>query len=774
MLLYAAFSNQTQIRVTMRFLKRRLTVLYIGLFLTTGTVIAQDETQYEDGYTSRFCPQPLPVAKRPVVDAYLDIDEVFLKADTGDIVEEGVSVLTGSAEITRNEQQVKADVIEYDQKNHTADLGGDVNYWDHDIYLNSDEAFLTFDNDTGEFKNARYVLIESRGRGTAEEMEMQLGKRTYLQKLEHTICDLNDEFWKLTATDLTLDYENDQGTAKHAVLKIYNIPVFYTPYISFPLGKERKTGLLTPTYGKTNRYGYEVHTPYYWNIRPDMDATLTPRFLTRGGAAELAPGITLASVAAEYRYINKSGNGNISAEYFPEDNSRDGRHRAALNVRLNQRFLKSGNIHVNYNHVSDRFYLEDFGGQLSVASTRFVSQRADIRYSGDRWNTAVNVQNYQIVDQNISTTSRPYRQLPQILFNYDSKRENKHINYGLGSEAVYFYRGEDPAIRNNLNGMRLHLKPYISYPINTRAFFFTPLLRLDYTQYILQDTTQYERSINRTLPILSLDSGIFLEKEMNFFNTDFLHTLEPRLYYLYIPYRNQDDIPVFDTGSSYTSSYSSLFRENRFTGADRLGDANQLTFALTSRFVNRKTGKNLGTFRVGQTMYFSDRKVTLQNGVGADETFSTVFATLSSNIDRWYLHSNFEFDPNTSKNQIQKFQARATYKSVSNRIVNLAYYFRPNSEQSDFSFSWPLKNNWSIVGRWNYSISRSSALEMFGGVLYNGCCWGLRIAGRRFLSSNNKFENGIFVDLELKELAGLGKKAGTLIKQQIPGYQSEF
>ena len=729
-------------------------------------------------YTSLLCPISLGIPERPYVDAELAEGDTFMTADEADLIEHGISTLTGSAEITRDIQQVTADKIIYNEPKDTADLTGDVNYWDADLFLNSNDAFLKFDNGVGEFSSADYILKESRGRGKAEKLVLDIGTRTDMEKLEYTTCDPEDQFWNFSASSLTLDHEENYGKARNVILKIKDVPVFYTPYMSFPLSKERKSGFLAPSYGNTNRNGFEFRTPYYWNIKPNMDATLTPRLLTDSGVMAMG----------EFRYLYSRGSGSINAEYLPSDNRRSDKHRNFIDLELSQKFANTGDLFATYSRVSDKFYHEDFGSQLSATSTSFLEQRADVAYSGNNWNLLARVQNFQTVNRSIPTSSRPYKRLPQIKFNYNTPKKNNKLNYGLSSEAVYFDKGDNIVTTNgiqsntNVNGLRLNLDPHISFPMSSVATFLEPKLRLRFTQYALEKNALFNSSPNRILPIFSLNSGIFLERETNLFNTDYVHTFEPRLYYLFVPHDDQTDLPIFDTGQ-YTISFASLFYEDRFSNADRVGDANQLTLAVTSRLIT-EYGREIGDVSLGQTIYFRDRKVTLPGSSARDEATSSFIAAFNTSIIKnTHVSGNFQWNPNVS-NSTEKITFQTTYNPRPGKILNLSYrnvrnnevnIIGTNIEQSDISFHWPFQQNWSFVGRWNHSIREGRSLELFGGIEYESCCWAVKGVARRFLSNvRGEYDTGIFFQMELKGLAGIGKKTADFLRQNIPGYQSEF
>ena len=689
----------------MRLGLNKFIVIIVASVLSLGLTSGAFAEALGGDYTSLLCPASLGIPERPYVDAELEEDDTHMAADEADLIENGISTLIGNAEITRNTQQVRAETIKYNQTEDTADLSGNVNYWDADLFLDSNDAFLQFDNGIGEFSNADYILKESRGRGTAEKLVLDIGTRTDMEKLEYTTCDPDDKFWSFTASSLSLNHESNYGKARNVLLRIKDIPVFYTPYMSFPLSNERKSGFLAPSYGTTNRNGFEFRTPYYWNISPNMDATLTPRLLTDSGVMAMG----------EYRFLHKRGDGRINLEYLPSDNGRNDDDRNLFGLKLNQSFLSKGDISINYNRVSDKFYFEDFGSQLSTTSTRYLQQMGEISYRGNNWNILTRIQNYQTVDRSIAATSKPYKRLPQVAFKYDQPKENNQLRLGIDSEIVYFERDGDDALLNNVNGLRFDMSPYISFPMSTAATFLEPKLSLRYTQYALDDNSLFESSPNRVLPILSLDSGVFLERETTVFNTAYFQTLEPRLYYLYIPHDGQEDLPIFDTGL-YTFSFNSLFYSDRFNNPDRVGDANQITLAVTSKLINQNSGKSLGSLSFGQIFYFRDRKVTLPGLADRDDDTSSLIAAFDTNIiNDTRISADFQWNPYVS-NSTEKITFQARYNPAPNKVLNFSYRVVRSNEvnrvrgfdslgnsatdidQTDISFNWPLINNWSVVG----------------------------------------------------------------------------
>lgn len=730
-----------------------------------------------------LCPYSLDIPARPHVAESLASDDIYITADQADLIEEEVSVLEGNVEVTRGEQQVSAEKMTYNQQTEIAEMEGDLEFWDNAIYFRSEYGQVDFSKKEGNFNKSHYKIRENRARGIADSIyHNDAEKYSDLSHVTYTTCDPEDNFWKFSASEIHLDHIEERGSARNVVLRIKDFPVFYTPYISFPLSDKRKTGFLIPRIGNSTRSGFDIQTPFYINIAPHMDATIAPRLLTDRGMM----------LVGEYRYLMKNGFGELDAEYLPSDSNFNDEDRNLISFEHEHRYGKTGKIFLDYNRVSDKQYFEDFGNNLNVTSTRYLLQQARTTYSGRwnifNWNILGNLQNFQTVDRTLPATSRPYKRLPQFRFNARTPEQSHRLHFDLKSEIVYFDRDGIPLVpTSDVNGTRFDILPSLSYPMRTASTFLVPKLGVRYTQYALGDTgaNTFDDNPYRLLPIASLDSGMFFERETSIFGKEIVQTLEPRAFYLLVPGENQSDLPVFDT-NLFDFNFSSLFRENRFTGPDRLGDANQLTLGLTSRLLNFSTGRELGYLSLGSIIYFSDRNVILPDGIERDESSSPFVAEIGTSFFRdWNFMGNIQWDPHNSKTE--KLTGAVQYHPESDKLINLSYRMRDttnslsststqtNIEQTDVSLKWPLGQNWHIVGRWNYSLDARRSLDIFGGLEYESCCWGFRTIARRFLSDiDGDFETGIFFQVELKGLAGIGTKTTEFLEQNIRGYQSDF
>ena len=760
-------------------------VLWIPAF--AGMVAAQQAAA-----VGPYCPAAVyQVPDRPVVDVELETGDTYINADNIDEIEEGVLQLKGAVEMTTNDWQARAEEALYNEPANYIDLFDDVKFWDESLFLSGDTARInTEDNATATVTAADYYLPDNGAWGKADELFINPDVQTSGEKMSFTTCAQDNEgwfgesFWHITARKLTLNHETDRGAGRDIVLRIKNIPVFYSPYFTFPLSQERESGFLAPGVGRSGHGGFETRLPYYWNISPGMDATITPRYLSDSGVMGML----------EYRYLFERGTGEVTLEYLPGDSAFDDRDRSFISVKHSQKLLDRGQLYVDYNRASDQEYLEDFGSQLSISSTRYLPQRLDFRYRGNSWLLRTRLQNYQTVDPGVSVISKPYKKLPQVEFHYWPLSGNKKINLSLLSDFTYFDRTGETGVTVNVTGFRADLYPSISYPMRTNAAFLIPKVGVRYTQYNLTEQGSFSKSPNRTVPIVSVDSGVFLQRVLNLQTTDYLHTLEPRLFYLYIPYDDQSDLPIFDS-SVFNLDYNALFRENRFSGYDRIGDTNQLTLALASRLISQKTGKQTVSLKVAQSFYLKDQNVIKQImdtqgqlvdvGIVENDFMSPLIIEANANLyDDLRLRGQLYWDP--KDNLTRKMVVSVQYNPPGNKVINLAYRVRraetgqvrrlpTDIEQSDVSFSWPLTGNLNTVGRWNYAVAERRSLDLFFGVEYETCCFAIRAIGRRFLSHlEGDFNTGFFLQLQLKGLGSLGQRAAELLHNAIPGYQDSW
>lgn len=692
----------------------------------------------------------------------LEDDALRLSADQVHINElEGKSTFKGSVIMQRGEQILKTPEVSYDRNQDLLKADKHFTFWDQNIALSGTKIRLT-SQEKGEMENAAYWLLNYRARGYAEKVIKNSKELVKLTQTSYTTCDPGQEVWRLQARQLKLNNAKSEGIAHHVTLRLFNTPIFYTPYLSFPLSDKRKSGFLSPNLGSSDEAGLEFSIPYYLNLAPHYDATLTPRIMTRRGLL----------LQGEFRYLTTTAGGELEAEYIPHDQAFND-DRGSIAFRHNGLLSNRWATDININYASDSRYFEELGNNISVASVTHLEQRADLYYLGNGWMGLGRLQAYQTLDAN--PAARPYQRYPQLLFINTIPEKNRQFNFDWETELVRFER--DIAVVNAPIGTRIDIKPMFSYPWRTPGTFVVPKLSLRYTLYNLDNVTQeQENTPDRLLFTFSTDAGLFFERQMQWLKTDLLHTLEPRIFYRYTPYHDQNDIPIFDS-AEYDLSLGQLFRENIFMGTDRIDDGHQVSLALTSRLLGYQTGVEHLRAGIGQIFYFRDREVTLPGKPLETESSSSLVAELAGQLSSSIsLSSTYRWNPHESNTEQSLFRIR--YQPDHERILNLSYRLHDilKLEQTDFSFHWSLTPRWNALGRWNFSLPEEKTLETFFGLEYSSCCWALRAITRRYLNNIDGFGylNGFFLQFQLKGLGGVGKKADSFLEQRIPGYYDEF
>jgi LPS-assembly protein len=693
----------------------------------------------------------------PLRDVVLDNPETIqleagrFEAQMG---ENPTAVMSGGVLLRRDDKIAGAETARYDPDERALHLEGGVRYEDPDTYIISRSAEFGYDRGRIRFEGAEFSLGSSNARGAADELQINESGTLSLGGVEYTTCPPDAEDWLLRGKSIVLDTAEGVGTAKGMQLRFKGVPIIYLPYISFPIGEARKSGILTPEIGSSGRSGNEVSVPYYFNLAPNYDATVTPRLLTSRGV----------QLATEFRYLTEGNEGVIAADYLPDD---DTLGRSRHQVRFEHRTLweNGWRNRINLREVSDSQYFEDLGGSLSISSITHLDRHIRFDYHADRWSLFAQAQDFQTIDDTILPEDDPYRRLPQVLLN--GSWPVSVFQLGIDTELVNFDRD------TGVTGWRLNAAPSIAIPFERPGWFFKPAVAVDYTQYELSNTLPDEATNpSRTVPITSVDTGLVLERTMA--NSQRVQTLEPRVLYVNIPYRDQDGLPVFDTITPDINLVQ-LYRKNRFLGIDRIGDTEQISAGVTSRVLDVATGRELMTATIGQTRYFSDRDVVLPGEPASTFKTSDYVAQV-----RFLLFDNVNFDFGhqwgTGENGTTRSEARLQYRPAGNKILNLSYRFRRNSlEQGDLSWSWPLATSWNFVGRYNFSFRDSEALEQFFGLEYESCCWGLRLVSRRHISTRDGTRDSSFgLQLVLKGMTSVGTAADKLLERGILGYSADL
>lgn len=708
-----------------------------GILIGSGLVCAQwSDTTLAADIDWSSCPPPPGVFGAPPPAAPDKPGQTELSANEVVSQLNGISRFRGDVVVQRDTRIFRGDEGSYDDRSQEVTLTGNVVFQADALITQSDSARMNMENEQGEFSNVRFHFPEQHAFGSAEQLIVTDPKHSSLSGVRYTTCNPQQEDWVLSASEITLNEESNTGEAWQTVFRVKGVPIFYSPYLNFPLSG-RKSGLLAPHIGHSNTNGNLYTQPVYWNIAPNYDATITPRYMSERGLMGMG----------EFRFLTESTQGDIKADHLSDDKIY-GDDRSYLAINHRAKLAPGWSSNLIYRGASDSDYLDELALDENVRNASHLERSLKVNYSDTHWNFMARAQSYQAL-----TGAEPYQRLPQITLQGHSTPRPNQLQYLLDSEVVTFAHDSRTPV-----GTRLDLKPAISYPLQGAAWYLTPTAAVRHTEYRLDDYSAGEE-LTRSLPIFSLDSGLFFERETSINDQTMTHTLEPRLFYLHVPYEDQDDLPRFDTGIS-RPSFSQLFLDNRFTGADRQGDANQITAALTTRLLNDADGHELLRASIGRSYYLADRRVTLRPS-DADETveYSDIFAELEMEpIPRLRLGLDLRYD--TELDEERQLGGRVHYQPEQKKLVSLDYRFDKEREleQSDAVLYWQLMTKWQLLGHWRYDHENADDLEQMLGLEYESCCWAIRLVGRnRRDTVTEDFERDVLLTFSFKGLGSLGE-----------------
>lgn len=699
---------------------------------------------------------------------------------------------SGNVTLRRGDQFLGADNIEYRNETSTYVASGRVRYQDSGMRLVAERLEGDQEADTHRVDNVAYQLTERRGNGGAERIEMK-GAQGALYGSTYSTCPPDDRWWELRAERIDIDNDKGQGIARSATLRLGKVPVLYVPMFAFPTDNRRTTGLLYPSIGYSSRNGFDWRQPIYLNLAPHYDMTLEPRLMTRRGFL----------FGTEFRYRSDGGSGVFDIELLPSDRlARDGLQeeidegipeenrrkddRGMFRFNGRQNLNRHWQARTNLAWASDPRYIEDSSSNLNGRTNFSIKSDLGVYGRARTWDAGVMADFWQLGDYTRTDAILPFHRLPRAYVNWEDDFAGLFVA-GVSAEATRFQHADQ---RVRPGGSRLDINPWVSMPLEGAAWFITPTLAWRYTGYELEDAlaenigrtngTAPDTSPSRSLPIGTVDAGVYFDRSTLFRGERHLQTLEPRLFYVNTPYRDQSDLPLFDT-QAMSYSWGQLFRSNRFTGADRQADANQVTLALTTRLVNAETGREKLSASIGQIHYFEDSRVGLRrNSPVIPEGRSAWIADASYEInDRWSIGGTYHWNPATSQEDLASVRAR--YLVGDDGVVNLAYRYRRNAnnqqdllEQVDFSFLYPLSPSWSLVGRYYYSLLDRQMLEGIAGIQWDSCCMAARLVARRYVRNfQGDLNDAIQLEIEFKGLGSAGPETTSRLRRAILGYHRE-
>lgn len=812
------------------------------------------------------------------VDAALRADQIPIhaSADESELSLTGTSVLKGNVILQQPNQMVGSDLL-YINRDESSGHVDSVEAYGH-VYLRrpgelviGDHGFFNLSDKTGEMNQVLYrrslvntpdnieTLDDTQSKvggvnawGNATQFNQDAAGLITIQNGTYSTCPPLNHVWSVKASKITLDRDKGTGTATHARLYYKEMPIFYFPYMTFPIDSRRKSGFLLPNISHSSINGMDVTLPYYFNLAPNYDLTFTPEYMSERGI----------NLNEDFRYLNSNGNGDLHGAFLPDDRAfadfkkdqeqqydyglspdtpptfntltETGDNRYFVSWSDNRQYDAHWTSNLYLNYAGDDYYFQDFPSDPAQTTENQIHNIGDVAYRSDHWYFTTLMEGYQSLHPiNVTTVDNQYEKLPEVVLNANYPQAISDVDVAVNNQFDYFNESKTPGAEEDpVDGSRTITNPQLTLPLYSASGYLTPNVQLSATQYTLKNQLEGEDSdINRVLPIYDVDSGLFFDKDGEFHGHAYKQTLEPRLYYLYVPYRNQDDIPLFDT-TVEPFTYDQLFRTNRFTGTDRIGDTNQISYSLTSRILDPDSGVEKMHVSVGEIYYFEDRRVnidpslidtvTFYNSVPSNSTFSPIAGDASYRITQdWSLNGNLAYNPQSGGEQmatnpqnneadvlviprgVNNGSMALQYKHDNNHIVNVGYTFlrggdqlvdnngqltappdshENNLSQSDLSAVWPLSPQWKTFSRWNYNISQGHNQNVLGGLEYDTCCWAIRLVGAHAFNyldaaDNNspRYQDSIYLQFAFVGLGNVDtNNAAGLLRTGIPGYTDAF
>lgn len=613
--------------------------------------------------------------------------------------------------------------------------------------------------------------------GSAERIDFEGENKMRIFNGNYTTCQPDDPGWYVRSDELALDYDREVGEGRNSTVYFQNVPIFWTPWMSFSLNNQRKSGFLAPTVGSSTASGLSLSTPYYWNIAPHMDATIAPRLYSKRGL----------QLGGEFRYLDYNFASNVRGEYLPNDRQADGDDRWGYSLRHQQNLGRGFAGTLNVSGVSDDKYFTDLSSRSVLSSQRQLLRQGVLGYGGESWSANVIGQSYQTLNPDPDPAQRianVYSLAPQ--FNLTARRPDFFYSdlAFTGQYTVFTHpdaNHRDPAQRKD-EGRRLVAYPQLALPIVQPGWYVTPKVGMHLTKYSLDrraPNSVGSESVSRSLPIVSVDAGMTFERETSWFGAPATQTLEPRLYYLNVPYKNQSLIPNFDT-SIADFNFAQIFSENQFLGYDRVSDANQLTAAVVSRLIDPTSGAEAMRAMFGQRYYFQKQRVDLEGqtipGTTRDKWNRSDFLAAFSGrvLPKTWLDAALQYNPSDTK--MERSSVGVRYQPELGKVLNASYRFASNQISSgalknvDISGQWPIWGGWSAVGRYNYSILDHKPVETVAGLEYNAGCWAVRLVSHQVATLSGRVNTSFFVQLELNDFARIGSNPIDMLRRNIQGY----
>lgn len=705
---------------------------------------------------------PSSTPSNPNAPAYVSGDSL-----TG-FSEKGVA-LEGNAELRRDGAVVKGDKVTYDQDTDEAHATGNVRLSKSGTLAVGPEAKLRVEANEGYMLSPDYYFHQTGGAGSAERIDFIDPDRSTMKKASYTTCSPDNADWYFSANRIDIDSDRQVGTAYGGVLRFFNVPIAGAPAFSFPLNDERRSGVLAPLMGYSSKSGLDLTVPYYFNLAPNRDLTLYPRLLTSRGV----------QLGGDYRYLGDGYSGRLRAEFLPDDRKAE-RDRWAYSFQHTQRIIPGMTAYANVSKVSDDQYPDDLTRSVSQSTLRQYTQEGGVIYNWQDFTFMARVQKFQT----LRPSEPSYEREPQLNARYtrydfggfDISVEADYTRFRIPLTSTGFQQPE---------GNRAFIQPVISYPIIRPGWFVTPKVIFNAAQYNMDtgtNTTGAQNSFGRAIPTVSLDSGMVFDRAApgvsKLFGVNYTQTLEPRLFYVYTPFRDQSQFPLFDTVQT-DFGYGQIFSENAFTGNDRIADNNKLTAGVTTRLIESETGIERFRGTLAQRVDFTGQRVQL-TGTSTDTkpSYSDLLAATTIQLFRgYYLDAGIQYSP--EDNRVNYSNVAFAWRPESRKLVNVGYrYRRPTSvtdnsaiDQFELSSQWPITRRTYGIGRVAFDQTANQLVDALAGIEYAADCWVGRVVYQRFRNTTQGYTGRFFLQVEFRGLSKIGSNPLDMLRLNVPGYE---
>ncbi|MGL5396303.1 MAG: LPS assembly protein LptD [Shewanella sp.] len=709
---------------------------------------------------------PVPrIVSQPGLSA-ADQEKIRIASDRSKAEMGKQAIFTGDVVFSQGDRHIAADEAILDQATEQFDANGNLVFQDSNFTVTADSLQAQMRSNRATLKGAQYWLHGQQVHGDAEKLQITINNNLILTNTNFTTCPPDNVSWLLEAEKIKINSEEEWGEIWNAKLRVADIPVFYIPYMTVPVSDKRKTGFLYPSFSTSTTNGFEVSAPYYWNIAPEYDLTFTPNYMTNRGLF----------TKTEFRYLaGEAQNGRLNLEYLGSDQMISGSpNRYLYNWQHQGAIDKNWRVLANFTEVSDNNYFNDLKSDVNRATDNQLSRIGEVSYFERDWDISTRVQDIKVLGED----EKPYQVMPQVNFNYRAADFWNNLDFGFNSELTNFAHQDDDVN----TATRLHMAPSLTLPIHGPSGSFTSQVKLMQTNYWQEKNNsgfdELDDTVSRTIPQVRINGQINFERFTELFDQNYRQTLEPQFQYLYVGYEDQRGIGIYDT-AQLQDDYFGLFRDRRFSGLDRIADANQVTLGITTRLFDDHN-QEATKFSLGQIFYLQDSKLGYEDNIfEQDQSTSVLAAELDTRLTQdWYLGAAIQYDTNTSDNK--KTEVTLDFRPETNKLLQFSYRYVPdllnsntndlvNISQAGVRGAWPINDSLYFVGNWYYDLNEKRSIETYTGFQYESCCYAIRLSyhyriktnyddniGSTIIDEREQFESGVYLNLIIKGLGGSG------------------